>query len=63
MLLSLEYVVGGFNITNFIMVITQATIINGGNLDPIVIFKKLMSFGVDGIIVFQGCHMAIYIQY
>jgi hypothetical protein len=23
----------------------------------------LMSFGVDGIIVFQGCHMAIYIQY
>ncbi len=65
MLLSLEHVMGGFNPTNFIMVIMQATIVNGGNLDPIVIFKKLMSFGVDGVSVFQGYHMGvtIYIQY
>jgi hypothetical protein len=65
MLLSLEHVVGGFNLTNFIMVIMQATIVNGGNLDPIVIFKKLMSFCVDGVSVIQGCHMGvtIYIQY
>jgi hypothetical protein len=65
MLLSLEHVVGGFNPTNFIMVIMKTTNINGSNLDPIVIFKKLMSFGADGVNVFQGCDMGvtIYIQY
>jgi hypothetical protein len=43
----------GFNPTNFIMVIMKTTIINGANLDPIVSFKKLMSFGVDWVSVFQ----------
>jgi len=53
---------GGFNPTNFIMVIMKTTIINGGNLDPIVNFKKLMSFGVDGVSVFQGYCIGLTIQ-
>jgi hypothetical protein len=51
MLLSLEHAMGGFNPTN--LVIMQATIVNGGNLDPIVIFKKLMSLVLMGLVYFK----------
>jgi hypothetical protein len=60
-LLSLKHVVDGFNVTNFIIVIMQSTICgNGGIFYTNVNFLKInMSFGVDGVCLFQGYHISV----
>jgi hypothetical protein len=54
MLLSLEHVVDGSNVTNLTTIITQEILVNGSISNPNFISKKLMSFGPDGVSVFQG---------
>jgi hypothetical protein len=63
MLLSLQSVVDGSNATNLTIVITQTIFINKGisNLD--FISKKVMSFGGDGVSIFEGCCIGVIIQF
>jgi hypothetical protein len=63
MLLSLEHVVNGFNASNLTMIVTQTIIINGSISNPNIISKKLMSFGANGVNVFQGYHTIVTIQF
>jgi len=62
MLLSLEHVMEGFNPTNLKMVIIQ-TFLNNGDMQNFDVFsRRYLSFGVEGVIVLQGCHTSITIQ-
>lgn len=56
MLLSLKYVMDGFNLTSLIIVIMQSTICGNGGIFYINVnfFKTNMYFGVDGVCLFQG---------
>jgi hypothetical protein len=55
MLLSLQPVVDDSNATNFTIVITQTILINKGMSSLDFIFKKVMSFGGDGVNILEGC--------
>jgi hypothetical protein len=52
----------GSHPTNFKMVIVQAFLNNGGMQNFDVFSKRYLSFGVEGVIVWQGCHTSITIQ-
>jgi hypothetical protein len=60
-LLSLECVLDSANINNLIQLITKALIINGV-LSKKYMTKKLVSFGVDRVVVFQGIHSGVIVQ-
>jgi hypothetical protein len=62
MLLSLERVVDGSNATNLIIIITQEILVNGSISNPNFISIKLMSFGANGVNVFQGYHTLVLLS-
>jgi len=63
MLLSLQPIVDGSNATNFTIVITQTILINKGMSSLDFIFKKVMSFGGDGVNIFEGYCIGVTIQF
>ncbi len=60
-LLSLECVLNSENINNLIQLITKALIISDV-LSKKYMTKKLVSFGVDRVVVFQGIRSGVIVQ-
>ncbi len=60
-LLTLQPVVEGGNANNFIVIIIQALMQQGG-LTQEERTKRLICFGVNGASIFQGCHTRMTFQ-
>jgi hypothetical protein len=58
MLVSLEHLMDGFNVTSMITMIMSNSCISNPNF----IFTKLMSFSANGVSVFQGYRIGVAIQ-
>jgi hypothetical protein len=61
MFLSLEHLVDGYNVASLTVTIMQTIFINGSNLNHNFLSTKLMSFGIDGVSIFQGCYISVII--
>jgi hypothetical protein len=59
--ISFEHVAVGLNVDNLIQILMQTLMHEGGPM-KILISKRLVNFGVDGVFVFQGIRSGVIIQ-